>query len=197
LDEAGQNLKALHDLLCSISAIPDEEWAWLRPKVQRREYGPRCALFVPGEVDSGLHFIVTGLVRYYYSTPEGLERNHTFAPEWSLVACLPAFVSGDSCPFTVEALEPTTTLLIPSETIRAFDQRHECWVRLKLRLMEYAALRKAEREAELLLETAQARYLRFRSEFPTLEHRIPQYHIASYLGITPVALSRIRRRIRS
>ncbi len=57
-------------------------------------------------------------------------------------------------------------------------------------------MKKEKRESSLLLDDAQTRYIKFGNEYPGLESRIKQHLIASYLGITPVTLSRIRARLR-
>jgi CRP-like cAMP-binding protein len=187
--------QALRRLLEALAPLPEAEWAWLEPTLAPRRFAVGAPLFQPGQQDAGIHFLRSGLVRYFYLTEDGRERNHTFAAAGSLVGCLPAFVGAGPCTFTVEALEPAATLLIVADAARALADRHECWVRLKLRLMEHVALRKEAREAEFLLDSAETRYRRFLSQYRSLAGRIPQYHIASYLGITPVALSRIRRRV--
>jgi hypothetical protein len=64
--------------------------------------------------------------------------------------------------------------------------------RLARILAEYFFVRKEKREIELVTLEAKERYAIFQKEHPKLEQRIPQYHIASYLGITPTQLSRIR-----
>jgi len=190
-----ENTESLRELVQSLSPAPAEEWTWLDSQLEARTFEPGEALFRLNGTDAGIHFVRRGLVRYFYLTEDGRERNHTFAAEGNLVGCLPVIAGSGPCSFTVEVLEPTQTLLIPSPTVREFDTRHECWSRFKLRLMEHVALRKAAREAELLTETAEERYQRFMTQYGALAERLPQYHIASYLGITPVALSRIRRRI--
>jgi CRP-like cAMP-binding protein len=185
----------LLNLLRSLGPIPDDEWAWLEATLACREFMPGEPLFRHQSTDAGIHYVLRGLVRYFYLTEDGRERNHTFAAEGNLVGCLPAFVGAGPCPFTVEALEPTRTLLIPATATRAFNDRHECWARLKSRLLEHVAIRKEAREAEFLLDSVETRYRRFLSLHRGVADRIAQYHIASYLGVTPVALSRIRKRI--
>jgi CRP-like cAMP-binding protein len=185
----------LHALLLSVSPIPDDEWLWLAATLKGCEFEPGEALFRQQGEDAGVHYLQSGLVRYFYLTEQGIERNHTFAAEGNLSACLPAYVGAGPCTFTVEAIEPTRTVQIPSHVFLSLDDRHECWLRLKLRLMQHVALRKEGREASFLLDSAEARYRRFLADYKRLHPRIPQYHIASYLGITPVALSRIRKRI--
>jgi len=190
-----EQIETLRQLVQSLVPMPDPEWAWLVQDIGERAFAPGEALFRPNEHDASLHYLHSGLVRYFYLANDGRERNHTFAAEGGLVGCLPVIAGAGPCTFTVEALEPTRTLLIPSRVVQAFDTRHECWGRFKLRLLEKVALRKAAREEELLMESAEERYRRFLEQFGALAGRLPQFHIASYLGITPVALSRIRRRI--
>ena len=197
--QPNSELDKLHKLFDTVAGviIPTHEWMWLQDSIQQRHFAVGEKLFVSGKDDRSLHYLLSGMVRYYYLTPKGIERNHTFAFEGTLVACLATFVAGKSCPFSVEAVEPTTTYMIPSHLIYKMEDRAECWLRLKLRLMEHVALRKEYREAEFLLETAEDRYCHFLERYPNLAKRIPQYHIASYLGITPVALSRIRKRLQN
>lgn len=190
-----EGAKPLRNLLQSLVPLPNEEWNWLQAQLENRKHEPGDALFRPGDLDAGIHYLQCGLVRYFYLTEDGRERNHGFAVEGNLVACFPAFVGAGPCTFTVEALEPTNSLKIPSSAVLAFSSRNECWNLLKLRLVEHFALRKAEREAEFLQDSAEARYRRFLSDYGPLVRRIPQFHVASYLGITAVALSRIRKRI--
>ncbi|MDH5180134.1 MAG: Crp/Fnr family transcriptional regulator [Gammaproteobacteria bacterium] len=188
-------LQELTDLLRSLVDIPDEEMVWLRQAVKPCSFPAGDTLFRTGVQDGSVHFICSGLVRYFYQTEEGLERNHTFAGEKTLVACLGSYITDSPCRFSVETLEPTRTLQISAAAVMHMEQRHTCWIRLKLRLMEHVALRKEQREADFLLTSAAGRYRLFLEMYPQLVQRIPQYHIASFLGITPVALSRIRRRL--
>jgi CRP-like cAMP-binding protein len=80
--------------------------------------------------------------------------------------------------------------------LNEFYDRHACWERLGRKNAEQLVLIKEAREKELLLDSLEVRYQRFLQEFPGLADRIPQYHIASYLGVTDVALSRIRKKIK-
>jgi len=70
--------------------------------------------------------------------------------------------------------------------------KHPALNRVGRILVEHAWIGKERRETQLIMLNASERYRAFREEYPGLEQRIPQYHIASYLGITPVQLSRIR-----
>jgi CRP-like cAMP-binding protein len=185
----------LQALLLSIAPIPEQEWQWLQARLKERLFAPGDVLFSQGGTDAGIHYLLYGLVRYFYLTENGLERNHTFATEGNLTGCLSTFAGAGPCNFTVESIEPTRSLEIPSAVFLALDDRHPCWLRLKLKLAQHVALRKEAREAGFLLDSAETRYRRFLADYAKLADRIPLYHIASWLGITPVALSRIRRRL--
>jgi CRP-like cAMP-binding protein len=67
---------------------------------------------------------------------------------------------------------------------------------LNCKIAESLFIKKERREATLLLDDAKTRYLNFLEEYPGLETRLKQYHIASYLGITPVSLSRVRAQLK-
>jgi CRP-like cAMP-binding protein len=189
---SSEDLKAL---LNSITPIPAAAWDDLATRLEPREFAAGDMLFRPGGTDARLHFLRQGLVRYYYLTDEGRELNHTFANEGGLVGCLPVFLGTGSCDMTVEALEPVSTLVVPAEIFQEPGSHPDYWQQVKLRLVEFVALRKNAREAEFLRDSAETRYRKFVTVFGPVAARIPKYHIASYLGITPVALSRIRKRI--
>ncbi len=64
-----------------------------------------------------------------------------------------------------------------------------------LRILELEWIKKERHDIRMVTNDATTNYLVFRKEYPGLENQIPQYHIASYLGITPIQLSRIRARL--
>jgi CRP-like cAMP-binding protein len=100
------------------------------------------------------------------------------------------------CGFFIQALEKTETIVLPNRVLNEFYDRHACWEQLGRKNAEQLVLIKEAREKELLLDSLEVRYQRFLKEFPGLANRIPQYHIASFLGVTDVALSRIRKKIK-
>jgi CRP-like cAMP-binding protein len=185
----------LRNLLQSLVPIPEQEWRVLEKNLEWHKFEPGEAIFRPNDVDARIHYLQTGLVRYYYVTEDGRERNHAFAPEGSLVTCLPLFVGAGPCSFTAEALEPTSTISIPYSVFQRSPNDHECWTLLKLRLLEYSIMRREERVMEFLMDSAETRYRKFLAQYGKISSRLAQYHIASYVGITPVGLSRIRKRI--
>jgi len=97
----------------------------------------------------------------------------------------------------VQALEDASLLVVDYHRWQNLYRSHTCWMNLLFVLIEKGYMKKEARERELLIFSAEERYRSFLSEYPDLEKRIKQHLIASYLGITPVALSRIRKEMSS
>jgi hypothetical protein len=107
-----------------------------------------------------------------------------------------SFLTDSPCGFSIQALEETETIVLPDlDTLNDLHDRHPCWERLSRKNVENLVFIKEAREKELLLDSLEVRYQRFLRLFPGLTERVPQYHIASFLGVTDVALSRIRKKI--
>jgi CRP-like cAMP-binding protein len=97
--------------------------------------------------------------------------------------------------FSIQALEDTRIVAINYQKWRELFHETPEWQTFRLALLEKGFAKKEKREREFLLLDAAERYQSFLQEYPGLEGRIQQHLIASYLGITPVALSRIRSKI--
>jgi CRP-like cAMP-binding protein len=150
-----------------------------------------------GTVPQKIAFVVRGLFRYYYPTSSGNEFTKGFFPENSFISSYTAMVRHRPSHYTIEALEPSTILTFSYADWKTLYESHAGWSALIIALLEKGYSKKENRERELLLFNAEERYRSFLTEYPELENRVKQHLIASYLGITPVALSRIRKGMRS
>ena len=176
-------------------SVPEGEWEYLVPHLVECRFQKNDYLVSAGEVAHNFYFIIEGLVRFFYSTEDGKEFNKHFAMENGFAGSFHSLVLHEPCGFFIQALERTNTLVLPNQLLYELYERHSCWERLGRRNAENLVIVKEAREKELLLDSLETRYSRFLKEYPGLADRIPQYHIASYLGVTNVALSRIRRKI--
>jgi CRP-like cAMP-binding protein len=176
-------------------SIPESEWEYLVPHLVECQFEKNVYLVIAGDVADNFYFIIEGLVRFFYSTEDGKEFNKHFAMQNGFAGSFHSFVLGAPCGFFIQALERTNTLVLPNRLLHKLYERHPCWERLGRRNAENLVLHKEAREKEFLLDSLETRYRRFLKEYPGLVDRIPQYHIASFLGVTNVALSRIRRKI--
>jgi CRP-like cAMP-binding protein len=149
-----------------------------------------------GDLPRSLAFVATGLLRLYYLDAEGREFTKSFCMEGEVVAAYSALLLGIPSRLSIEALEESRLLVVDYQAYQALAGGHPCWAAINQRRAEALFIKKEQREAALLLDDAETRYLQFLTDHPGLEARVRQHHIASYLGITPVALSRIRARLR-
>ena len=148
-----------------------------------------------GQVPTKFAFISKGLFRYYYTDKKGTDLTKGFIPENSFITSYSAIVQGIGSYYNIEALEDSEIVIIDFAKWKGLAQKNPSWQILLMSLLEKGYIKKEKREREFLLFDAEERYRSFLEEFPTLETRIKQHQIASYLGITPVALSRVRKKM--
>ncbi len=163
------------------------DWARVR-ELQREEF-----LLRGGEVASLSALVISGLVREYFVLPDGTERTKAFVQPGEVTGSLADLLSGRPSRAFIVAQEPARLLVFDFEFLRTEGERHPAWLAWYARNLELMFCGKAEREYELLGLDAEERYATFTRRYPGLEARVAARHVASYLGITPVHLSRLRR----
>ncbi len=188
-------LKLLRTKLEEIVPISDAGWSDAAHLFQKRSFAQGAHVIEAGEIVKDLHFLLSGIARYYYLTPNGKEFNKSFAWCGQALSSVSSLVTGAPSPFFIQALEPCECLSIKYADFNALCERYSEWERLARRLLEELVIKKERREADFLLLSAAERYKKYLLEFADIADRIPHYHVASYLGITDVALSRIRKRL--
>ncbi len=144
-----------------------------------------------GALTNAFYIIVEGCVRYFYNLEVGKERNKAFFREGQIIGSLSAFYTDKIIRFNIEAIEPCTLLRFPYKNLR-FEGDLE---RILHGATKELFIRNEQREATLLTGTAEERYLWVQENEPWLLKRIPQYHLASYLRLEPVSLSRIKTKL--
>jgi CRP-like cAMP-binding protein len=145
-----------------------------------------------GEMGEGLCFLRSGLMRSYYISPKGEEYNKHFFMPGTFCAPLTSLITKEQSPVYIGALKDTDILLAKYSDLEKVYKEHLETNILGRKLTEFAWIQKEKRETQLIMLSASERYEIFLQEYPGLDQLIPQYQIASYLGITPVQLSRIR-----
>ncbi|MCP3690276.1 MAG: Crp/Fnr family transcriptional regulator [Gammaproteobacteria bacterium] len=185
---------SIRQVLKYLVAPPDDELEKLLQLFKTRTLEAGEYFARSGDLSIDLGFVNSGLLRFFYQTGDGKEFNKSFITENQFAAAYSAFLTGLPARFSIQAIEKSHLLTCDlALVVNLFDQ-HRCWEKLGRLLAEQLYIKKETREAEFLLDDAETRYLNFQTNYPGLEDRLTQYHVASYLGITPVMLSRIRRR---
>lgn len=148
-----------------------------------------------GEVCCNVGFVVKGLFRTYYEL-DGSEVVAGFFYEPGFVTEYSSFLRQEPSHRTLVAMEPSRVLCMNFADLQTLYSEHGAeGERLGRLVAEHLFHAFNDRAASLMLETPEQRYLSFEQRSKHLLQRVPLYHIASYLNITPETLSRIRRRL--
>ena len=186
---------ALKKTLDSYWPISGETWERFKSICRLRELSKADVLYQIGEIPLSFAFVYSGLFRLFVIDEKGSEYNKNFFEEGAFPGCMTALLTDTLSRFAIDALEPSTIIEIDFAGFRKLLMQAED---LKLFQIHYLEknwlLDKDAREVALVQEDAAARYDRFLRERPGLATRLPQYHIASHLGVTPTQLSRIRKK---
>ncbi|HET6395567.1 MAG TPA: Crp/Fnr family transcriptional regulator [Pseudoxanthomonas sp.] len=180
---------------------PRELAAWLcahprlRPQVRELEVRAGKHVIRQGEACTDVFVLRSGLVKIAYLTHDGKERVKSFIADAGLFGSRSAQMDGQGSPFAALCLEDSALAALPYPAFRDATLADPALMRAVFGFNEWLAMKKERREYDLLCRSAEERYRVFLAQEPSLAGRLTQGDIARYLGITPVALSRIRRRL--
>jgi CRP-like cAMP-binding protein len=147
-----------------------------------------------GEIENEIAFVCKGLFRYYYLTQDGLDMTKHFTLENDFVTSYASLIYRRPTAYGIVAEEDSQILVMDYRTYIKKITESRQWERIARKYTEHIYNIKELREASLLLHDAKERYQDFLILYPQLEKRIRQKHIATYLGIHPVTLSRLRKK---
>lgn len=175
------------------AVLSDEDWSLLVERTYIKRISKGASIIRAGELVNHAYFCTEGLFRLFYPLSDGREYNVAFTLANDFATSYGAMLMGVPSSFTIEAMEDSTVIEISYGVLQELMDISHPWERFVRKSVERLYTRKEERERELLYLNAKQRYEAFLVKYPGLEKRIPQYHIASYLGISPVSLSRLLR----
>lgn len=147
-----------------------------------------------GDCVSHAYYCTEGLFRLYYILEDGREYNVSFSLEHEFVTAYAAMITGQPSTYSIEALEDSKVIEISHPLLEKLMNQSHAWERFVRKSVEKLYISKEQREQQLLYLSAKDRYAAFLQKYPGLEQRLAQYQIASYIGISPVSLSRLLRK---
>lgn len=159
------------------------------------QYKKGDLLLESGSMARYYYFIQSGLIGYYTTDEEGHNIYKIFFEENSFVASTSAIIKNEPSDFHIIALEDCSVIKYPVKAYRKLLEKHHDLALFHIRYLEKNwVVKKEPLEVSLKYETAKQRYLLL-LENKSLHNRLKQNQIASYLGITPTQLSRIKKEI--
>lgn len=169
----------------------------LVPQFQRRVYKKGEALLDQGDSWGNAFFIERGMVKIHITGPDGRDFNKSFWAEGTVVFPFTQEMQEQPSLFTISALEPSVVWYAPLSDVRAGLASQGLWEPLRTELLARLLSQKLQREHDLLTLDGAARYQKLCQNNPELVARVPLAQLASYLGLTDVSLSRIRRQLKN
>ena len=161
-------------------------------KLRKKQY-----LLQEGDVCKFVAFVEKGALKSYTIDEKGNEYIIQFALEGWLISDLYSYLTAEPSTYTIDAIEDCELVLISKhahEELLNMLPRYETWIRLQI-TGAYIALQK--RLTSIISLPLEERYESFTSTYPDIMQRVPQHMIASYMGLTPETLSRVRKRMKS
>ncbi len=180
--------------------INEEEWNETDIEFKKVHYKKGDIINKEGEVFRNIYFINSGIVRSYFIDKEG--RDFTWYIHYSseqanmknlFVVDYASFIRQEPSKLFFEVIEDTELFSIDFNSIQKLYNLSAKWQKLGRLMADEGYYNIHHRTFSLLTENAKTRYKRLLKENPNLLQIVPQYYIASYLGITPQSLSRIRK----
>jgi CRP-like cAMP-binding protein len=180
----------------TISPITDKTWEHILPLLTAGSMKKGEYFIEEGQICHQIAFLESGVIRAFYRNTAGVEYNKHFFTAPTVIGGFSSLITGKVNVINQQALTECHIWTADyARFCRLYNQFPDL-ERVGRRLAEFYFVDKEQREINIVLLDAEKRYQIFLQQYPGLSQLIPQYHIASYLGVTPTQLSRIRRKLR-
>ncbi len=147
----------------------------------------------PDTIPNEIFFINKGLIRVLITDNKGIEHTIHFALENQFIADYSHFIQKQPSIYSLQTLEETQVVILPRKTIEWGYQNLTAGQKMGRLIAEYYFIYQDDRIKNLYVRTPKQRYDSITDVFPNIHNRVPQHMIASYLGITPIHLSRLKK----
>ncbi|MCB0698549.1 MAG: Crp/Fnr family transcriptional regulator [Chitinophagales bacterium] len=181
--------------LSQFAPIDDEAWEALSVLFEPKSLKRNEFFYREGDRPHNGSMLLSGVLRVFYTRHDGVEYNKNFFIPGMSPTPITALVTGKPCAISFQALTDSELMTFNFAKFLELADKYESIAKLYTKILEQLWVQKELQEIQMVTNDAQTNYDLFRQKFPGLEQQIPQYHIASYLGITPIQLSRIRAKM--
>ncbi|MEM1339663.1 MAG: Crp/Fnr family transcriptional regulator [Bacteroidota bacterium] len=174
--------------------ISEEDWEIFSSKLEQHRFAKQQNLIRLGKTENFLSFIESGMVRLYIPKIEN-DLTFGFVFKDAFVSAYDSFLTQTPTKYAIQAIQDTTVWRMTYDDLQMVYSTTKIGNLIGRKASEELFLIKSKRELSLLKDTAEERYINLFTERPELFTSVPLKYIASYIGVTPQALSRIRKRI--
>jgi CRP-like cAMP-binding protein len=185
-------MEQLKQVMQQMIEISDTEIDMFLDKCLSKNFTKGEVLSRPGIIPNEIFFINSGLVRVIVSDNDAVEHTIHFALENQFIADYSAFIRKLPATYTLVAQEEVEAIVLPRQAVEWGYQNLQQGDRLGHLIAEFYFIYQDERINNIYSRTPKERYDNIVDVFPNIHNRVPQHMIASYLGITPVHLSRLK-----
>jgi CRP-like cAMP-binding protein len=176
--------------------LDKKDWTKFQDLFVEKEIAPKTVLLAQGEISKYAHFIKKGCLRLWFNK-DGKDVTIQFFFEGQAVASIDSFINNQPSMYAIQSIEPSTILTMSKDH---FEQLIRQYPEFKDTFQDYI-FQRFRNYAQLFLsrikDKPQERYKDLVKNNPEILKRVPQHYIASYLGITPISLSRIRNKYKT
>lgn len=181
------------NLIKGITHLPSEQEEKFRPLLSVRKIKKGDHFVRAGRSSRNIAYVREGLFRYYYTSEDGIEFTKGFFDRHAVLSAYDAILENTPARYSIQALEHAAIETVDYDKFMRLFPEHPCWNEFLVAMLQKGYLAKVHREREFLLMDAEQRYQSFLQRYPDLQQRVKQHIIASYIGITPESLSRLRK----
>ena len=175
--------------------LDEPEKVDLKERVIERKIKRRQFILTEDEVCRHYTFVADGCFKVFQADKKGVEHNLQFAAENDWIMIVDSFYSEKKSKVNIEAMEPSTIFQLSRPDLIYFFRTYPKFDRNFRVIVESKFAELENRLLQIVSSTAEERYLSFLRQYSALSQRLPNTQIASYLGITPEFLSKIRKEL--
>jgi CRP-like cAMP-binding protein len=171
----------------------DEEWKAFTDILFEKKLKKKTLLLEDGQTCTMIGFVNSGVIREYVFD-KGKESTVDFVTEGHFVVDFQSFLTGKPSRQYLEALTDVDLLMFKKDNMNALYDKYKIWERFGRLIIELVFCSVEQKRKKIIATTHEEQYHNFASAYPDVVQQVPQYYIASYLGLTPEHLSRIRKK---
>lgn len=188
-------MESLKQYLNTISPLTKEAWDDVSILFKLKILSPKSYFVEENKKAEEIAFLEKGCFRAFFTSNEAKEYNKQFFTGPCLIGAYTSLLTKEKNRIPQQALTECIVFVAKYSELEKLFSKHHDLERLGRKIAEFYFLEKEKKELEMALMNATQRYLLFQKQFPKLEQLIPQYHIASYLGVSATQLSRLRNKL--